>query len=239
MQTKNNSIFPDDSNTINIQISEQSLTILNLENSSYKIIPINRLHQNLDEIWELIRVDKYQIKLVHVEIVSADFLLLPVEYDSPVYRNGFLEKSLGEKRLMGQEISVQEINLIDSNLIFCVPSTWKDTIANLFSMSKIIYRHILGNIVSQKKEKQVNSYSFCLHQNLLFVTLFKNNRLELANAFPYQSAVELAFYIHSLRESFELNLRPDLVNFSGPESNNELILSSLKDFNIHFQNTKK
>lgn len=239
MPTKNNSIFPDDLNTINIQISEQSLSILNPENGTHKILSINRLHQNLGEIWEHIRVDKYQIKLVYVEIVSADFLFLPVEYDSPVYRNGFLEKSLGDKRLMGQEISVQEIKLIDSNLIFCVPSIWKDTIANLFPMSKIIYRHILGNVVSHNIEKHVDSNSFCLHQKLLFVTIYKNNRLELANAFSYQSAVELAFYIHSVRESFELTLRPDLVNFSGPESNNELILSSLKDFNIHFQNTKK
>ena len=63
-----------------------------------------------------------RIASVQIEISNEYFLLIPLSYDSPTYRLGFLEKALGEHAIVGKEIQIQTIPTEDANLVFLVPS---------------------------------------------------------------------------------------------------------------------
>ncbi|MEN9961118.1 MAG: hypothetical protein RL045_1371, partial [Bacteroidota bacterium] len=80
-----------------------------------------------------------RIKSVEIEISNEYFLLIPYTFDSPTYRLGFLEKALGEHALVGKEIQVQKIPTEEANLVFLVPSDWKDHISAHFPYASINY----------------------------------------------------------------------------------------------------
>jgi hypothetical protein len=138
---------------------------------------------------------------VEIEISNEYFLLIPSAYDSPTYRLGFLEKALGEHALVGKEIHVQSIEQEAANLVFLVPSDWKDLISAHFPFAKIEYTHLLAKCLV-KKEQQLTLFVF---GNLAFTSLYQAQKLQLANVFPFESSIELAFYLQSIRDAFSLN----------------------------------
>jgi hypothetical protein len=154
-----------------------------------------------------------RIKSVNIEISTEYFLLIPHSFDSPTYRLGFLEKALGEQALVGKEIQQQEILTEEANLVFLVPSDWKDHISAHFSYATITYTHTLASCL-QKNDQQLTLF---VHGKLAFASLYQGNKLQLANVFPFESAIELAFYLQSIRDAFSLNWAlnpPILVNGS-------------------------
>ena len=142
-----------------------------------------------------------RISSVQIEISNEYFLLIPISYDSPTYRLGFLEKALGEHALVGKEIQLQSIPAEDSNLVFLVPSDWKDLISAHFPYAKIDYTHAVATCL-QKLDQQL---TVNVQGNLAFASLYQANKLQLANVFPFESSIELAFYLQSIRDAFSLN----------------------------------
>lgn len=142
-----------------------------------------------------------RITSVHIEIVNEHFLLIPSTFDSSTYRLGFLEKALGENTLIGKEIQQQTIPSEGANLVFLVPSDWKDHISAHFAYAKIIYTHSLASCL-QRNDQQLTLF---IQGKLAFASLYQGNKLQLANVFPFESAIELAFYIQSIRDAFSLN----------------------------------
>lgn len=142
-----------------------------------------------------------RIRSVQIEIANEHFLLIPTPFDSPTYRLGFLEKALGEHTLVGKEIQQQAITEEDANLVFLVSSDWKDHISAHFPYAKITYTHSLATCL-QRKEQQLTLY---IQGKLAFASLYQGNKLQLANVFPFETAIELAFYLQSIREAFSLN----------------------------------
>lgn len=155
-----------------------------------------------------------RIKTVQIEISNEHFLLIPNTFDSPTYRLGFLEKALGEHALVGKEIQQQVISAEDANLIFLVPSDLKDHISAYFPYAKISYTHTLASCL-QRNDQQLTLF---IEGKLAFASLYQGNKLQLANAYPFESAIELAFYLQSIRDAFSLNwtLYPPLL-VSGSE----------------------
>ncbi len=154
-----------------------------------------------------------RITSVHIEIANEHFLLIPNTFDSPTYRLGFLEKALGENTLVGKEIQQQAIPSEDANLVFLVPSDWKDHISAQFSFARITYTHSLAACL-QLNDQQLNLF---IQGKLAFASLYQGNKLQLANVFPFESSIELAFYLQSIRDAFSLNWTlypPLLVNGS-------------------------
>jgi len=149
------------------------------------------------------------IKSVQIEISNEYFLLIPLDFDSPTYRLGFLEKALGEHAIVGKEIQQQFIKSENANLLFLVPSDWKDHISAHFSYAQITYTHTLANCLLQN-EQQLTLF---VQGKLAFTSLYQGNKLQLANAFSFDSAIELAFYLQSIRDAFSLNwtLNPPLL----------------------------
>lgn len=155
-----------------------------------------------------------RIRSVQIEISNEYFLLIPHDFDSPTYRLGFLEKALGEHALVGKEIQQQFISTENANLLFLVPSDWKDHISAHFSYAKVSYTHTLAKCLIQN-EQQLTLF---IDNNLAFASLYQGNKLQLANVFPFESPIELAFYLQSTRDAFSLNwtLNPPLL-VSGSE----------------------
>ena len=162
-----------------------------------------------------------RITLVQIEISNEHFLLIPLSYDSVTYRLGFLEKALGEHALVGKEIHVQSMELEEANLVFLVPSDWKDYISAHFPYAKITYTHSLAHCLNQN-DQQLNLF---IQGKLAFASLYQANKLQLANVFPFESPIELAFYLQSIRDAFSLNWTlypPYLVAGSEEISDSEL-----------------
>ena len=155
-----------------------------------------------------------RIKTVQIEISNELFLLIPNTFDSPTYRLGFLEKALGEHALVGKEIQQQAISAENANLVFLVPSDWKDHISAHFPYAKISYSHTLASCL-QRNDQQLTLF---IEGKLAFASLYQGNKLQLANVYPFESAIELAFYLQSIRDAFSLNwtLYPPLL-VSGSE----------------------
>lgn len=155
-----------------------------------------------------------RIKTVQVEISNEHFLIIPNSFDSPTYRLGFLEKALGEHALVGKELQQQAILAEDANLLFLVPSDWKDHISAHFPYAKISYTHTLASCLLQNDQQ----LTLFIEGKLAFASLYQGNKLQLANVYPFESAIELAFYLQSIREAFSLNwtLYPPLL-VSGSE----------------------
>ena len=149
----------------------------------------------------LIRKKDPRIKSVEIEISNEYFLLIPQDFDSPTYRLGFLEKALGEHALVGKEIHLQNISEEGANLVFLVPSDWKDHISAHFPFAKITYTHTLAHCL-QRDDQQLNLF---IQGKLAFASLYQGNKLQLANVFPFDSPIELAFYLQSIRDAFSLN----------------------------------
>jgi hypothetical protein len=142
-----------------------------------------------------------RITSVQIEISNEFFLLIPNSYDSPTYRLGFLEKALGEHALVGKEIHSQNISEEGANLVFLVPSDWKDYISAHFPYAKITYTHTLVHCL-HRNDQQLNLF---IQGNLAFASLYQGNKLQIANVFPFESPIELAFYLQSIRDAFSLN----------------------------------
>jgi hypothetical protein len=142
-----------------------------------------------------------KINSVHIEISNEYFLLIPFSFDSPTFRLGFIEKALGENAIIGKEIQLQPIDSEEANLVFLIPSDWKDHISAHFSFAKITYTHTLANCF-QSYDQQLTLF---IHGNLAFASLYQGNKLQLANVYPFESSIELAFYLQSIRDAFSLN----------------------------------
>jgi hypothetical protein len=155
-----------------------------------------------------------RIKAVQIEISNEHFLLIPKTFDSPIYRLGFLENALGEHALVGKEIQQQAISAEDANLVFLVPSDLKDHISAYFPYAKISYTHTLASCL-QRNDQQLTLF---IEGKLAFASLYQGNKLQLANVYPFESSIELAFYLQSIRDAFSLNwtLYPPLL-VSGSE----------------------
>jgi hypothetical protein len=141
------------------------------------------------------------VRSLQVEISNDYFLLIPEAYDSPTYRLGYLEKALGENALVGKEIQLQKIPDEEATLVFLVPSDWKDLISAQFPFASITYTHLLATCLSRNDQQ----LTLNIHGKLAFASLYQANKLQLANVYPFESSIELAFYLQSIRDAFSLN----------------------------------
>jgi len=161
--------------------------------------------------------------------------LIPQEYDTKLYKIGFLEKALGLEALQGKEIHDQPVQWIESNLTFLIPSEWKDFASSLFPLAKIHYQHILGELLAEKnqvKSKNSTQLHLYLQGKFAFMSLFYQGKLQLANVFLHESTLELAFYLHSIRDSFDILLTRETVKIHSSGAESEATIQSLAQYNI-------
>ncbi|MHA8050076.1 DUF3822 family protein [Aquirufa sp. ROCK-SH2] len=177
-------------------------------------------------------INKQFVFDITIEIINSSFLLLPNEFNSPLYQLSFLEKALGSKETIGKELHEQICSKEESILLFLVKSDWKDIFSFKFPLAKIHYEHIFANLINSHNRFLRSQLNIYLMNQWAFIICRKNGKLQIANAFEYHSSIELAFYIHSIRESFELVWNNDLIQIAGPEANNISLVESLQALKI-------
>lgn len=172
------------------------------------------------------------IQHVSVELTTELFLLIPQEFDSPLYRLGFLEKALGESVLDGHEVHEQPVDFAQANLVFLIPSVWKDFLALTFPIANIQYTHLLGNELAKTKAYIYPRIQLHMFEKTALAILIQQGKLHLANVFPYESPTELAFYLHSIREAYSLQWNTETFQIKGPEHTNTKLIQGLIDLQI-------
>jgi hypothetical protein len=236
MENSNEPSMNVDNSHVFLQFSELGVHLKSDPGKEIELITWDKIKKKELTLWSKIKIERHLVERLTIEILHTDFLLIPQEYDSQPYRIGFLEKALGQEAFVGKELHEQSVHWIESNLLFLIPSEWKDFASSLFPLSKINYQHIIGELLVENKEaKSKNSSQLNLYVEgkLAFISLFNEGKLQLANVFTHQSPLELAFYLHSIRDSFNVFLTPETVKMhrSGPES--DAIIQSLAPYNIH------
>jgi hypothetical protein len=172
------------------------------------------------------------IQNVSIELITELFLLLPLEFDSPLYRNGFIQKALGENALDGHEVHEQPADFAQANLLFLIPSVWKDFLSLMFPLAQLHYSHVIGNELAKTKAYIYPRIQLHLFDKSALVILIQQGKLHLANVFPYESPTELAFYLHSIREAFTIQWNVETIQLRGPEKTNTKLIHSLIELDI-------
>ena len=113
------------------------------------------------------------------------------------------------------ERMTKDIEKEEAVLSFFVPSLWKDYLAIRFPLSSFSYVHFLGNQLIQTSKFLRNQMHVWVENDLAYVLMRKNGKLQIANAYPCTSATELAFYLHSIRESFDIIWTNDTFSIKG------------------------
>jgi hypothetical protein len=222
-----------------LQVSNEGISLVkntskwhDLVDNETNFIPWNNIQQ-FDQFLIDHQVQKKNITDITVEIIHQLFLLIPNEYNSSLFQMSYLEKALGSKEIIGKEIHEQTCAKEEAQFIFLVKSEWKDFFAFKFPLAKLTYEHIFGNLIIHHNRflrTQFNIY--LINKKLAFVICRKNGKLQIANMFEYQSAIELAFYIHSIKDAFELVWTNDLLQIAGPDSTNTTLIQSLIDLKV-------
>jgi hypothetical protein len=172
------------------------------------------------------------VRHLSIEVIHPAFLLLPNTYNDPLYRVAFLEKALGEQCMDGNELHEQVCTLVNSTLLFLIPSVWKDQLVALFPLAKIDYTHILGNEIQKSKLYIHPRIQVYLQENHAYVTYFQHGKLQLINVFPYEHELALAYYLHSIRDAFDIPWNQESIRLQGPDSVNQKLIEDLVRLNI-------
>ncbi len=224
-----------DNSHVFLQFSELGVHLKSESSQEIELISWDKIKKKELALMSKLKIERHQVDQLTIEILHSDFLLIPQEYDTKLYRIGFLEKALGQEALNGKEIHDQPVRWIESNLTFLIPSEWKDFASSLFPLAKIHYRHILGELLSEKnqvKSKNSNQLNLYLQGKFAFMSLFYQGKLQLANVFMHQSTLELAFYLHSIRDSFDILLTRETVNIHSSGAESDATIQSLAQYNI-------
>ena len=227
LQTTSHSNSAQHSSGLILQVSEQGIRFPGEEILTWK-----KANQAIKTRLNFFAAGQSVNQDVTVQIIHPDFLLLPESYNDPLYRVAFLEKALGADCLDEQELHEQPCPLVDSTLLFLIPSTWKDQLASLFPMAQIRYCHLIGNEIQNSKlyiHPRIHVY---LQENKAYIIYFQHGALQLANVFPYEHELALAYYLHSIRESFEIQWNQESIRLQGPDASNQQLVEALIRLNI-------
>lgn len=224
-----------DNSHVFLQFSELGVHLKSESSQEIELISWDKIKKKELALMSKLKIERHQVDHLTIEILHSDFLLIPQEYDTKLYRIGFLEKALGQEALNGKEIHDQPVQWIESNLAFLIPSDWKDFASSLFPLAKVHYRHILGELLAEKnhvKSKNSTQLHLYIQGKFAFISLFYQGKLQLANVFVHQSTLELAFYLHSIRDSFDILLTRETVNIHSYGAESDATIQSLAQYNI-------
>ncbi len=210
-----------------LQVSEQGIRFQDAELISWK-----QTSKQVSDYLKSIDLQASQVQKLIIEIIHPSFLMLPDAYNDPLYRIAFLEKALGEHCMDGQELHEQACSNVESALLYLIPSYWKDQLAILFPLANIQYTHLLGNEIAKSKLYIHPRIQVYLQEQHAYVTYFQHGRLQWINVFPYEHELALAYYLHSIRDTFDIPWNQESIRMHGPEASDAKLIADLIRLNI-------
>jgi hypothetical protein len=213
--------------SLHMQVSEQGIRMQEEELITWKQAKVG-----VSKTLKSLGIDSSQVQSIEVSIIHPAFLLLPKEYHDPLYRIAFLEKALGDHCMDGNELHEQACESVDSILLYLVPSTWKDQLAIYFPLANIQYKHQMGNDLNRSKLYIHPRIQVYLQENHAYTSYFQHGRLQLMNVFPYEHELALAYYLHSIRDTFDIQWNQETIQLQGPGAADSKMIADLIRLNI-------
>ncbi len=213
--------------SLQLQVSEQGIRFQEVSPITWK-----QANAGISKNLKSLGLDASQIQDLAIEIVHPAFLLLPDAYHDPLYRVAFLEKALGIHCMDGNELHEQACEIVGSSLLYLIPSVWKDQLAYLFPLANIHYKHVVGNELNRSKlyiHPRINVY---LQEQHAYVIYFQHGKLQLINVFPYEHELSLAYYLHSIRDTFDIQWNQESLRLQGPDAADTQLIADLIRLNI-------
>ena len=213
--------------SLQLQVSEQGIRL-----QAADLITWKQGKSGLTKSLKSLGLDAAQVQAIEVTIIHPAFLLLPIDYHDPLYRIAFLEKALGEHCMDGNELHEQACESVDSILLYLVPSVWKDQLALLFPLANIQYKHLLGTELNRTKLYIHPRIQVYLQENHAYISYYQHGRLQLINVFPYEHELALAYYLHSIRDTFDIQWNQETIQLQGPGAADNQMIADLIRLNI-------
>lgn len=176
-----------------------------------------------------------KIRDLYIAIVQPHFLLVPNAYAHELFQRSFLEKALGAEQSKGREFHRQEIEKEQAKLLFWVDSAWKDALSFQFPMANQHYRHQVGQMILENSNFLKTQWHCYLADGWAYILLRQAGKLQICNAYPYENALGLAYYLHAIQQSFEYPWHQQHLHFYGPDAQSEALMSPLLELNIPIQ----
>jgi hypothetical protein len=215
------------STSLQLQLSEQGIQFQQASLISWK-----QAHNGISKNLKALGLEATQVQELDIEIIHPAFLLLPETYHDPLYRVAFLEKALGEHCMDGNELHEQACLTVQSILLFLVPSVWKDQLAILFPLASIRYKHLVGNEINRSKLYIHPRIQVYLQEKHAYTSFYQHGKLQLINVFPYEHELALAYYLHSIRDTYDIPWNQESIRLQGPEASDEKLIADLIRLNI-------
>jgi hypothetical protein len=222
----------DQKNKIKISLSRDSI-YLGINNFSEEGVQVNWSDAlNLYHIFEKeFGIKKNTIKKIDVLIHDSCFILIPDEFQDELYQISMMEIALGEELMKNKEIHTNHCKNIEATLNFGILSNWKDLISLEFPLAEIKYKHPLAEYLKELGKEDCFQIKF--HANFMYILLQLGGKLEIANYFEFSSSLELAYYLHAIREEYGIETNSAIFEYEGIENLSSEMQKELKELNIY------
>jgi hypothetical protein len=171
---------------------------------------------------------------------NAQFSIVPQAYFEESHLPHYLKYS--SKLIEGDDFSYDEITPIQANTVYIPYVNINNYLFDLFGSFE--FTHVFTGLINKafQKSRFVDEYAMVhVGHNLLYFTAFKNQKLLLANAFPFETAEDFAYYLLFTIEELKLHRENLKIEFRGHffqnEENAALKILSTYLRHISFSNT--
>lgn len=201
---------------------------------------------SVSELFKLLRskinsqfLSYYAIKELEIIYGNPQFCIVPQEYFEESHLPHYLKYS--SKLIEGDDFSYDEIKSIHGNTVYIPYININNYLFEEFGSFK--FTHIVSGLVEDgSNESSVSAEYLKIHvsRNQFYLAAFKNQKLQLANAFFFETAEDFAYYVLFSIEELNFN-REDLIidftgNFYNSEDNKAFSILSTYIRNMHFKN---
>ena len=216
-----------------LQISFNQLTIILLNtNSVIEFYHNIKIENNLTDIFNNEKTLQLKYRKTTITFSNIAYTLVP----NYLFVNEHSKEILEFSSDISDVIKLEKIREIDSTLIYSISEEIENLVSNFFPSATLKpQQSILIEQYIQANNKLDNAYLF-FNENLLNITIFKDEKLVFSNAFLFKTKEDLLYYILFTFEQLKISTESVKVKLYGHIVKNDEIYKLLYDYirNIEF-----
>ena len=216
-----------------LQISFNQLTIILLNtNSVIEFYHNIKIENNLTDIFNNEKTLQLKYRKTTITFSNIAYTLVP----NYLFVNEHSKEILEFSSDISDVIKLEKIREIDSTLIYSISEEIENLVSNFFPSATLKpQQSILIEQYIQAKNKLDNAYLF-FNENILNITIFKDEKLVFSNAFLFKTKEDILYYILFTFEQLKISTESVKVKLYGHIVKNDEIYKLLYDYirNIEF-----
>lgn len=216
-----------------LQISFNQLTIILLNTNSVIDFYHNiKIENNLTDIFNNEKTLQLNYRKTTITFSNIAYTLVP----NYLFVNEHSKEILEFSSDISDVIKLEKIREIDSTLIYSISEEIENLVSNFFPSATLKpQQSILIEQYIQAKNKLDNAYLF-FNENILNITIFKDENLVFSNAFLFKTKEDILYYILFTFEQLKISTESVKVKLYGHIVKNDEIYKLLYDYirNIEF-----